>query len=214
MKIGLLTRDDDIARVAVVRQAVGPDVEIVVDAVEQLTPAEAPSWIRRLAELGVTAIQAPLPLSDVAGLLMLGRTGGLRVMVGEGEWRGQRFRELLRAGAAGVLQFNPGLCGGITRALKLIALAEAHDIPVSPQNHATAVLLAACLHLGAARGAVAGVELHTYHDHMHDALPPAMTTLRDGCVSPDGSGLGFPEGLPGGRRDVRTIWRLRAGEAA
>lgn len=213
MKIGLLPRDEDLDRVAAVREAVGPHVEIVVDALERLNHTEAPALIRRLAQLGVTAIQAPLPLSDVAGLLMLRRTGRLRVMLGEGEWRAQRFSELLRAGAVGVLQFNPGLCGGITRSLKLAAQAEAHGVPVSPQNNATAVLLAACLHLGAARGAVAGVEVHTYHDHMRDALPPTMTVLRDGCVSPDGPGLGLPEGLAGGRHDVRAIWRLRAGES-
>lgn len=212
MAIGLLPRDQDIARVAAVRQAVGPQVEIVVDAQEQLVTSEAPAWIRRLAELNVTAIQAPLPVTDVAGLMMLGKTGRLRIMVGEREWHTKRFRELLRAGAVGVLQFNPGLCGGITRSLKLAALAEAHEIPVSPHNHGTAVLLAACLHLGAGRGAVAGVEVPTYHDHMHEALPPTMTVLRDGCVSPDGPGLGLPEALTAGRYGVHPVWRLRAGE--
>ena len=213
MQIGLLERDGDIARVAAVRQAVGPDVEIIVDAAECLTTSEAPSWIRRLAELGVTAIQAPLPAGETAGMLMLSRTGKLRVMAGEHEWRTARFRELLRAGAVGVLQFNPGLCGGITGALKLAALAELHDVPVSPQNSATAVLLAACLHLGAARGTVAGVEVHTFHDHLHDVLPPTMTVLREGCLSPDGPGLGLPEGLPAGHHQVRMVWRRRAGEA-
>jgi D-arabinonate dehydratase len=213
IKIGLLEREDDIARVAAVREAVGPHVEIVVDACESLTTGEAPSLIRRLADFGVTAIQAPLPVVDVASLLMLSRTGRLRVMIGEREWRTRRFRELLRAGAVGVLQFNPGLCGGITAALKLAAMAEASGVPVSPQNHGTAVLLAACLHLGAARGAVAGVEVHTYHDHLHDALPPTMTMLRDGCVSPDGPGLGLPEGMAAARHDVRPVWRVRAGDA-
>ena len=212
MKIGLLSRDDDLRRVAAVREAVGPDVEIVVDALERLTTAEGPAWIRRLAELGVTAIQAPLPVSDVAGLMMLSRTGRLRVMAGAREWRSERFRDLLRGGAVGVLQLNPGLCGGMTGGLKLAALAEAHGVAVSPQNDATAVLLAACLHLGAARGAVAGVEVHTYHAHMHDALPPTMTMLREGCLAPDGPGLGLPEGLLSGRHDLRLVWRVRAGE--
>jgi len=213
MEIGLLAREADLERVAVVREAVGPDVEIVVDAQSRLTTGEAPAWIRRLAELGVTAIQAPLPTADVAGLLMLRRTGRLRVMVGEREWRTQRFRDLLRAGAVGVLQVDPGLCGGITRALKLIALAEAHDVPASVQTRSTAVLLAACLHLGAARGAVAGVGVPGLPGPLHDALPPIMTSPRDGCLSPDGPGLGLPEGLPAGRGDVRALWRLRAGEA-
>jgi L-alanine-DL-glutamate epimerase-like enolase superfamily enzyme len=213
MAIGLLARDDDIARVAAVREAVGGDVEIIVDAGERLTTAEAPGWIRRLAELGVTAIQAPLPVTEIPGLLMLSRTGRLRVMAGAREWRLPRIRELLRAGAVGVLQFNPGLCGGITQALKLTALAEAHGVPVSPQNDATAVLLAACLQLGAARGAVAGVEVHGFHDHLHDVLPPNMTSLRAGCLAPDGPGLGLPEAMLSGRPDIRLVWRVRVGEA-
>ncbi|CAH2599621.1 Mandelate racemase/muconate lactonizing enzyme family protein [Rhodovastum atsumiense] len=213
LKIGRMERDADLARVAAVREAVGPQVEILVDAGECLTTGEAPAMIRRLAELGVTAIQAPLPVTDVPGLLMLNRTGRLRVLVGESEWRVARFRELLRAGAVGVLQLNPGLCGGITQTLKLAALAEAHDVPVCLQNHSTAVLLAACLQIGAARGAVAAVEVHGFHDHLHELLPTQMLQPRDGCLAPDAPGLGLPERMQASRGDIRLIWRLRAGEA-
>ena len=174
LKIGAHGRADDLARVAAVREAIGPDVPIIVDALGRLPSADAAAWLGPLAALGVTAIQAPLPVADMAGLAALQQIGKLTVIAGETEFRTTVLHELVRRRAVGMLQLCLGLCGGITGALKLAALAREVGIAITPQCHGTAVLQAASLHLGAGCDAVATAEYHMFHTHLHPALPPGM----------------------------------------
>jgi L-alanine-DL-glutamate epimerase-like enolase superfamily enzyme len=80
MKIGGLALPDDLARVAAVRNVLGPDGAIMVDAVQQLTTDSAPGWVDALAALGVWAIQAPLPAHDLRGMAVLQARGPLTVV--------------------------------------------------------------------------------------------------------------------------------------
>lgn len=192
VKIGANGRDDDLARVAAVRAAVGEDVPILVDALGRLPAGGAMAWLDPLAALGVTAIQAPLPLADVAGLAALQARGPLVVMAGEAEFRHAVLRELVRRGAVGLLQVCIGLCGGITGALRLAAMARESGIGITPQCHGTAVLQAASLQLGAGCGAVTTVEYHMFHRHLHAVLPERMRHPIDGGMMPDARpGLGL-----------------------
>jgi D-arabinonate dehydratase len=196
LKIGALPMADDIARVAAVRDAVGSNVAIIVDALGLLTRGTASAWLEQLAAQRVRAIQAPLPVDDIDGLVSLQRSGGLTVIAGEGEFRHDVLHRLVRQSAVGMLQINAGLCGGITGALKLIACATAAGISVTTQCHGTAVLQAASLHLGAARRAVSLVEFHMFHTHLHAALPPGMQLPREGCMDLDERpGLGIDDGV-------------------
>jgi L-alanine-DL-glutamate epimerase-like enolase superfamily enzyme len=202
LKIGARGRADDLARVAAVREAVGPDVPIIVDALGRLPSATAAEWLGALAELGVTAIQAPLPLADMAGLAALQQLGTLTVIAGETEFRSAVLHALVQRRSVGMLQFCPGLCGGITGARRLAALAREAGIAVTPQCHGTAVLQAASLHLGAGCDNVATVEYHMFHDHLHAALPDGMRRLADGCVRlDDRPGLGIDTAALAGHGD-------------
>ena len=213
MKIGGMTLEADLARVAAVRDAVGPAVAIMVDAVEQLTRETAPRWIDALAGLGVHAIQAPLPSHDVAGMAELQARGPLAVVVQEREYRPAAFRALLDQRAVGMLQFCPGLAGGFTGGLALVAMAQEAGIPVTVQCHGTAVLQAAGFHLGAGRPGVHSVEYHQFHDHLHGALPTPMVTVLGGRLElgeQPGAGiepnlLDQPSPGPG---SIRPIFRL------
>ncbi len=201
MKVGGLTQADDLARVAAVRGALGPGTAIMVDAVGQLTRQTAPAWVDALAGLGVTAIQAPLARDDVEGMAALQARRKLDVMAEERAHRPAEFKALLGRRAVGLLQFNPGLAGGFTGGLALVAMAADAGVPVTLQCHATAVLQAACFHLGAGRADVQSVEHHQFHDHLADAMPPAMTAVRDGCLRlDDRPGLGIDPDLPERRR--------------
>lgn len=189
MKIGALGLAADLERVRAVQQAVGPGAEIIVDAVGSLTEATAPAWFTGLHALGVRAIQAPLPATDLDGMAALQRRGPLDIIAQEAEFRPHAFQALLARGAVGWLQFNPALAGGITQALVLIAQARARGVPVTLQCHATAVLQATCLQVATVPG-VRSAEFHMFHDHLHALLPPAMTTLQEG-----GLRLGAEPGL-------------------
>lgn len=216
MKIGAMNFDADHERVRMVRQAIGPQTALIVDAVNQLDRETALRWSHHLADLGAAGFQAPLPFDDIEGMAMLQREGAVPVIAGEAEFRPGAFRRLLREKAVGMLQFSVGLCGGPSAALALIAEAATHGVTATPQCHATAILQAASLHLGGAHPNVGRVEFHMFHDHLHDLLPPGMRAPRAGCLSLDGVvGLGIvPEALDAPRApdagEIRALWSAAA----
>ena len=213
MKIGGLPRSDDLARVASVRQSLGPDVSIMVDAVQQLTVSNATEWTDALAASGVWAIQAPLPAHDLAGMAVLQAHGPLTVVAQEQEHRPAAFRALLDERAVGMLQFCPGLAGGFTGGLALAGMARLAGVQATLQCYSTAVMQAACFHLGAGRVSVHSVEYHRYHDHLYTALPRAMLAVANGHLHLDsGPGLGIQPALLDrpliGPGTLRRIFRL------
>jgi L-alanine-DL-glutamate epimerase-like enolase superfamily enzyme len=200
-KLGALPVADDIARVAAVRRAVGPEVAIIVDALGRLSP----DALEPLRQLGVRGIQAPLPAADLAGLASLQRRAPPMIIAGEAEFRRDSFARL--APVVGMLQFCLGLCGGITGALALIEMARAAGIGATPQCHGTAVLQAASLHLGAANAAVTTVEYHMFHTHLHAALPTGMRAPRDGCMIVDERpGIGIDDMVLTAELEERVTW--------
>ena len=192
MKIGGLDHDSDLSRVAAVRAAIG-DADLIVDGVEQYDRNSAPTIARRLADLGVGAFQAPLPADDIDGLATLARTSPIPLILGEAEWDLHRLRRLVESGATGWLQVNPALVGGTVGVASLAAMVAKSGVPLTLQCHATAILQAACLHLGA-HDAVNMVEFHRVHDHLHDLLPPSLLSLSDGRIAlPERPGLALSE---------------------
>lgn len=216
MKIGALSFAEDFERVRMVRRAVGPQTELIVDAVNQLDRETALRWSHRLADLGVAGLQAPLPFDDIEGMAMLQRAGPVPVIAGEAEFRPEIFQRLLREKAVGMLQVCVGLCGGPSGALALIEEAAAHGVTATPQCHATAILQAASLHLGGAHPNAGRVEFHMFHDHLHDLLPPGMRAPRADCLSLDGvTGLGIASEVLDAPRDtdageIRRLWSAAA----
>lgn len=192
MKLGALPLEADSERVRCVRSAVGDEIVLWVDAVNQLTRSSAPEWCQSLARAGVAAIQAPLRFDDVSGMADI-NASLLPVIATEAEHREERFRALLDAKAVRYLQYCLGLCGGFTGAMRLDDQAARHRVKSTPQCFSTAVLQAASLHFGAARANVVAVEFHRFHDHLAAALPATMKAVKAGFVQlDDAPGLGVP----------------------
>ena len=192
MKLGALTLEGDLGRVSSVRRAIGDDVVLWVDAVNQLTRGTAPGWCRSLARAGVAAIQAPLPFDDIPGMADI-NASLLPVIATEAEYREETFNALLDAAAVTYLQYCLGLCGGFTGAMRIDDRAAMRRLKSTPQCFSTAVLQAASLHFGAARENIVAVEYHRFHDHLAATLPAAMKRVNSGFVHLDGApGLGVP----------------------
>jgi L-alanine-DL-glutamate epimerase-like enolase superfamily enzyme len=197
MKLGALPLEADLERTRTVRDAVGDEVTLWVDAVNQLTRASAPAWCAALARVGVAAVQAPLPFDDISGMADI-NASLLPVIATEAEHREDTFRALVEADAVTYLQYCVGLCGGFGGAMRIDALAATHGVNSTPQCFSTAVLQAASLHLGAARENVIAVEFHRFHDHLAAALPAAMRNVKAGFVHlDDAPGLGVPPPILG-----------------
>jgi len=117
-------------RVRAVRDAVGPDVRIMVDATESWSLTRARETGRVLQDAGIAWLEDPVHHLDVAGLAEL--RGRLEVPIAAGEhlYHLDAFRTLLGARAVDVVILDLARVGGVTPWRKIAALAQAHRIPV------------------------------------------------------------------------------------
>jgi len=132
IKIGKQHAGEDAARLRAVREAVGPDLHIMVDANQSMTAAEA---IRRAAlfePLDIFWLEEPLPADDVAGHRRLAAATTIPVAVGESMYSVGQFRQYLAEEAAGIVQADVARIGGITPWLKVAHLAEAFNVQIAP----------------------------------------------------------------------------------
>jgi L-alanine-DL-glutamate epimerase-like enolase superfamily enzyme len=122
----------DLEVVQAVRDAVGDEMEIMVDA-NQAWPMEPPYWsfqtalwmARELSKLGVVWLEEPLPKDDLHGLAELAQQVDIPIAGGELEWGIHRFRQMLENNAYDIVQPDPHWCGGILECRKISVLAEA-----------------------------------------------------------------------------------------
>jgi L-alanine-DL-glutamate epimerase-like enolase superfamily enzyme len=124
--------EEDVERVAAVRDAVGPGARVMVDCNERLDQPTALWFGRRLAELGVYWLEEPLASDDVAGHARLANRLGVPIAVGEHLQGRFEFAEYLRHGAAAVVQPDTPLMGGISECLRVAVLADAHGARLCP----------------------------------------------------------------------------------
>ncbi|MEV4582109.1 mandelate racemase/muconate lactonizing enzyme family protein [Nonomuraea jabiensis] len=123
---------EDAERLAAVRAAVGPGFDLMLDANQSLTPAEAVRRARLLEPSDPYWFEEPLPADDVAGHQALAAAASIPVAVGESLYSVAQFREYLHRQAAGIVQVDVARIGGITPWLKVAHLAEAYNVPVCP----------------------------------------------------------------------------------
>lgn len=131
LRIGARPAEADLARVAAVRAAVGDGVRLMVDGNEQLDRTTALPLTAGLAELGVYWVEEPFPAEDIESHAWLAARGTVTVAAGEHLVGRHEFAGYLRARAAGVLQPDAALTGGITETVRICALADAHGTPVA-----------------------------------------------------------------------------------
>ena len=134
-KIGALGIAHDVARVKAVREAVGPDIRIVVDSVGGYpNPFTAIQVARLLEEFDIWWFEEPLNSDDVDGLAEVRHATDLPIASGETEYTRYGFRELIAKRAVDILMPDAGICGGVTEFRKIAAMAAAYDLPVVPHR--------------------------------------------------------------------------------
>ncbi len=136
--------DRDLARVGIVRETVGPDVGVFVDANGGYSAAQAVRVARPLDALGVTWFEEPVSSDDHDGLRRVRDCVSQDVAAGEYGDSLAYFAHLLGAGAVDCLQVDVTRCGGYTEWRRIAALAAAHGLQVSghcaPSLHAAIAL--------------------------------------------------------------------------
>ncbi len=172
-------------RVEVVRDAVGPEVEILVDGNGAYTPAQAIDYAHRFRALGVRWFEEPVSSDDLAGLAQVKAHAppGLEVAAGEYGWNLPYFRAMIDV--VDVLQADVTRCGGITNLLRLDGLTAARSMPFSA-HCAPAVSAHACCGLETVR------HIEYFFDHYR-----IESMLFDGTLSPAGGALTPDPDRPG-----------------
>jgi L-alanine-DL-glutamate epimerase-like enolase superfamily enzyme len=178
---------EDAARVAAVRDAVGPDIALFIDANCNLDLLHARALVEMVKPLGIGFFEEPLTQNDAAQMAELRRCG-IPLACGQNEGLLFRFRDLLLARAVDVLQPNVAIGGGITQCLKVAALAAAFNVPID--NGGAWPFHNMHLHAGLAHGGM--VEYHYLAVELMRQLYRGLPAPENGFLAlPTAPGLGF-----------------------
>ncbi len=192
IKVGGASVREDIQRVAAVREAVGHDIRIMVDALYMLSVADAIKLSKGMEPYDVYFLEAPVPPLNVAGLAQVRKRGPTPVAGNEFAYGKHAFRELMEHQAVDVAHLDTIVCGGISEAYKIAALTSAWHIPCSFHSSSSAVCFMANLHAGAAVENCDSVEYHMIHQHLFDTLDTQAHSVENGWITlPNTPGLGI-----------------------
>jgi len=150
MKIGLGSPKLDIERVRAVREAIGGDVRLMVDANHCFTVPAAIKLGRELEKLDVDWFEEPISPEDLDGYVEVTRALDMAVAGGENEFTRWGFRDIVTRKAMDIVQPDVCAAGGISECRKIATLAAAHGVECVPHAWGSAIGLAATLHFLAA----------------------------------------------------------------
>lgn len=132
MKVGR-DLEDDIRRLTIARDEVGPDVELMIDANQVWEVDQAIDWVKKLAFIKPWFIEEPTSPDDIEGHRKI-REGVAPVQVATGEMCQNRiiFKQLIMRGAIDVVQIDSCRLGGLNEVLAVMLMAAKYDLKVCP----------------------------------------------------------------------------------
>lgn len=188
MKIGGAPMREDAERVRVVREAVGEDVGIMVDANNAYSPLEAIQIARLLEPYRPYWFEEPVHAEDYEGLAKVRAGTSIPIAAGENEYTRYGFRDLIACGGADILQADACVMGGITEWRHVASLASAHRLPMAPHGSA---LLHVHLVAGVSNGLIVESGMPDVRDRGKGMFLESLTLDADGMMTaPDRPGLG------------------------
>ena len=205
-----------------IREAVGPDIELLVEVHGRLSPASAIYAAGLLEESRPLFFEEPVPPDNVDAMALVARSINIPVATGERLYTKWGFRELLEKQAAAYIQPDLTHTGGITEGKKIAAMAEVYYVPIAPHSATGPLLAAANLQLDAS------VPNFLIQEFFMPDIPLYNEILVENFIRMDGGCLDLPKG-PGlsadldedalGRMEYRPLpdlgrmWREAAPEA-
>jgi L-alanine-DL-glutamate epimerase-like enolase superfamily enzyme len=185
--------EEDPGRIAAVREAIGPDVELMVDANGAFNPTEAIAAAERYAEAGIGYFEEPVTSDDPTGMARVRDHAppGMAIAAGEYAWSLYGVNRLLEAQAVDIAQADITRCGGLTELVRIDGLCKARSLPFSA--HCAPALSA---HAGCVMETL--VHLEYFHDHVR-----IEHTLFDGVPEPSGGELRPDPSAPGNGLELK-----------
>ncbi|MPZ88619.1 MAG: hypothetical protein GEU81_11215 [Nitriliruptorales bacterium] len=190
LKAGRLSPEGDFERAKVVREAIGPDIALYVDASQGWDVWDAVRAGRLYEQLDVAWFEEPVHwYDDISGLAQVARHVRIPITSGESEFTKQGVRDLILHGHIAITNYDCTKAGGLTEGRKIAALAEAHNVRFAP-HHAAHIHA----HLAAAVPNGMNVELHPdpQRDPLWERLFEKKPAIEGGeMVLDDTPGLGY-----------------------
>ena len=183
MKVGRDSLRDDVARVRAMRRHLGDNFPLMADANMRWSADTAIRAARLMAESDLVWLEEPTIPDDIAGHVRILREGGHPIATGENLHSLNEFKELIAQGGVSFPEPDVAMVGGVTVFMKVAALAEAFNLPVTSHgvHDLTVHLLAACPNRSF-------LEIHGFGLDRFVAEPMAM---RDGrAIAPERPGHG------------------------
>ncbi len=212
MKIGLGDPKLDLARVKAVREAIGPDVQLAVDANHCFTVPQAIRLGRMMEPLDLMWFEEPISPEDHDGYVEVTRALDMAVAGGENDFTRWGFRDIITRKAMDIVQPDVCAAGGISECRKIAALASAHGVECVPHAWGSAIGLAATLQFLAAlpdmppalRPIPPMLEFEQTPNPLRDELAREPIRQHHGIVRiPEGPGLGIEVD-----REVLARWKV------
>jgi L-rhamnonate dehydratase len=179
---------EDAARIRAVREAVGPAIELFIDANCSLDYDHAAKLCDMIAPFGIGFFEEPLTQNDALQMAALRRRTGMALACGQNEGLLFRFRDLLLNEAIDYAQPNVTITGGFTQCVKVAALAAAFNVPIA--NGGAWPFHNMHLQAGVANGTL--VELHYLAVELCKQIYTNLPSAKDGYLTlPETPGIGF-----------------------
>ena len=177
---------EDALRIRAVRNAIG-NMPLMLDANCAYSVAEAKRLATLVSDCDIAFFEEPLRGNDIPALAELRRAIPIPLASGQMIQSVTWFRDALTTGALDIVQPNAAFCGGISAMLRILALAEAHGVPVTGAGGFEAANLPVMA--GHAHGGM--LEVHGAHAALRERFA-TEPSFRDGKLHvPDAAGLGF-----------------------
>ena len=175
---------EDLARVRAVRETIGPEVRLMIDANGAWDVPTAVKMGRALEPLDIYWFEEPVCPDDVAGSAQVAEKVAIPVAGYETCSYGKvSFRDYIAARAVHFVQPDVAWSGGLTEALKIAHLAQTWNLPVAPHIHGSAVAVAAAVHLlGAIPNASMAEMVFPAHPLMEELAREPLVVDRTGHI--------------------------------
>jgi galactonate dehydratase len=171
------------ACVAAMREAVGNDIDIMVDCHARPSPAMGLQFAKALEPYDLYFFEEPCWPEAIDGLAMINAAVKTPIATGERLTSLFTFRDLFARRACEIAQFDITHCGGFTEARRIAALADAHRIALAPHNPQGPVSTAASLEFGFAQpGYIICESVHADVPWRHDVVDEGFTVEPDGRI--------------------------------
>lgn len=193
MRVGVMDGDvaTSVARVKAAREALGPNIKLMVDAHGTYSVPEAKRFCRLLEDADLFWFEEPINSDNYRGTAEVRATTSIPIAAGESEFTRFDFRDLIEARAVDVLQPDMAICGGLTEGRRIAALADTHQLALAPHLWGSAFMFMAGLHLSFASTSAIILEYSLGANPMlHDLVKESIEAIDGQLTAPTRPGLG------------------------